>query len=455
MQQLLPVKQSFEWMIDVLRFAFNELVVGPWTKTGRHSAQRYLQTCGISQKTQDKLFDCVERYDNNELTLEEAEDEYIPYILRSGYDISIFVDTGMHLILHGIIGSLIELTESVLAEHKLWTKFQTFANPILSQIADMRLDWCKIKTLPNTNWLAEDCLGFGRIMSYVFGLFFERYDVATARDDTTADCIIRLREVYSSFNAMLYLLMSREKELKEELDRHVKIFLSCCHRFSKEYYHHNFVEFWCTKGNFLSLLNLPDQIEYFGNLFLYWEGIFEAAIQPAKKELRHVRKNPTSLLPAMRKLHKKDSMRRIRERLDISLAEKGIVEADDNDDDDDDIKRYQGCRIYRSKDEVTKKFSDGNVCVSGFINNNRGKRGNIYIPYSVGKTKFKLLSYELGESRLGTSQCGLPYYSCQSVLMPNGDHIYDKQLLGYVAESHYFPTSRVPCIFISPTRLID
>lgn len=432
-RHLLPVSQSFEWLMTVLRFAFNELVVGPWSKTGMHSAQRYLQTCGISQKTQDKLLECVKRYDDDELTLEEAEVEFIPYILRSGYEIKIFLDTGMHLICHGIIGTLIELAESVLAEHKLWTSFQNFANPILSQIADMRIDWCKMKTLPNTNWLAEDCLGFGRIMSYVFGLFFERYDVVSARDDTTTECIIRLREIFSSFHVVLYLLMSREKESKEEIDRHIKIFLSCCHRFCEVYYHHNTEEFWCTKGNFLSLLNLPDQIEYFGNLHLYYEGIFEAAIQPAKKELKYVRKNPTSLIPAMRKLHKKDSIRRIRERLDISLAELGISDEED-DDNDDDVKRYQGCRIYRSLDEVAKKFSDG-MCVSGFINNNFGDPGNVFIPYSVGKTKFKLLTYQFSESRSGTGHCGLPYFACQPAPMLNVDQIFNKQDLGYVAES--------------------
>jgi len=430
-RHLLPVSQSFEWLMTVLRFAFNELAVGPWSKTGMHSAQRYLQTCGISQKTQDKLLECVTRYDDNELTLEEADVEFIPYILRSGYEIKIFLDTGMHLICHGIVGTLIELAESVLTEHKLWTAFQNFANPILSGIADMRLDWCKMKTLPNSNWLAEDCLGFGRIMSYVFGLFFERYDVVSARDDTTTDCIIRLREIFSSFDVMLYLLMSREKESKEELDRHIKIFLSCCHRFCEVYYHRNTEEFWCNKGNFLSLLNLPDQIEYFGNLHLCWEGIFEAAIQPTKKELKYVRKNPTSLIPAMRKLHKKDSMRRIRERLDISLAKLGIS---DEEDDDDDVKRYLGCRIYRSLDEVAKKFSDG-VCVSGFINNNFGDPGNVFIPYSVGKTEFKLVSYQFSASRSGTGHCGLPYFSCQSAPMLNVDQKFHKQDIGYVAES--------------------
>ena len=428
-RHLLPVYQSFEWMVDVLRFAFYETVEGPWSKTGKDSTTRYLQTCGINQKTQDKLFECAIRRANGENV---SEDEYIPFILRSGYKINIFVDTAMHLIGHGIIGTLLELMESVLTEHKLWTAFQNFANPILSEIADMRLDWCKIKTLPNTNWLAEDCFGFGRIVAYIIGLFLESHNLEDHRLETTADCVIRLREIYASFHVMPYLLMSREKEPKDEIDAHIKIFLSCCHRFCEEYYDRNVGEFWSTKGNFVSLLNLPDQIEYFGNMFLYWEGIFEAAIQPAKKKLKYVRKNPSSLLPAMRCLHKEDSMSRIRERLDITLSVTEGV-SNDMDDKEEEEKRYKGCRIYRSENEINSKFSCG-ACVSGFMN--EAQPGTIFIPYSAGKTIFKVMAYDLGASVVGSNFCGLPYFSCQSGTMDDGSVTFRKKEMGNLVTSY-------------------
>jgi len=37
--------------------------------------------------------------------------------------------------------------------------------------------------------------------------------------------------------------------------------------------------FWCVRGNFLSLLNLPSQVHMFGKIHNHWEGSRERYIQ--------------------------------------------------------------------------------------------------------------------------------------------------------------------------------
>ena len=45
------------------------------------------------------------------------------------------------------------------------------------------------------------------------------------------------------------------------IDRHVKLFLSCCHRFCQVYYNDDHTPFWAATSNFPSLLNLAAQIK--------------------------------------------------------------------------------------------------------------------------------------------------------------------------------------------------
>ena len=67
-------------------------------------------------------------------------------------------------------------------------------------------------------------------------------------------------------------LMGRTSTSTTDLKEIIKIFLSTCHEFDLQFgYSDNNVPFWFKKSNFVSLLNLPHQIEKYGPLHLYWE----------------------------------------------------------------------------------------------------------------------------------------------------------------------------------------
>ena len=163
----------------------------------------------------------------------------------------------MHQLGHGIVGSIIEEKERLLKEHGLWQKFLDYINPIISDVSSFRLDWCKLKTLPKKNWLGEDCFGFARLFLYVFSQFLLEYDLCDYRDNTTEEQVDAIFQMLNTFHAMIYLLMNTTDDVeKERRDIHVRMFLNCCHRHCKEFYASNVTEFWATKSNFVSLLNL-------------------------------------------------------------------------------------------------------------------------------------------------------------------------------------------------------
>ena len=190
------------------------------------------------------------------------------------------------------------------------------------------------------------------------------------------------------------------------LDVHIKIFLSCCHRFCQEYYDPSVTEFWFSKADFLSLLNLPGQIEKYGPLGLYWDGVFEHFIQRPKKALKTARKTTSSLLKKMTVLQKWSHMDYIRDGLTQGTAnnQKG--------------KRYQeGVRIYPTKDEILRRLDDGRA-ISGFINNRR--QNEIFVPYNIGKRDeytVLILKYTVGVD--DTNGCGLNYAKFEVVETQN------------------------------------
>ena len=59
----------------------------------------------------------------------------------------------------------------------------------------------------------------------------------------------------------------------------IEIFLGSCHKFDTIFgLNDTTTPFWFRKSNFVSLLNLPAQIEKFGPAYLYWEGVKERYI---------------------------------------------------------------------------------------------------------------------------------------------------------------------------------
>ena len=77
----------------------------------------------------------------------------------------------MHGLTHGIIPDVMVVLHTILLHHKKLTTFNDFANPIMDDVASFGLDYCKLKSLPNANWVAENSMAFMRLFSYLYGMF--------------------------------------------------------------------------------------------------------------------------------------------------------------------------------------------------------------------------------------------------------------------------------------------
>ena len=129
------VRQTSPQLVQGARVAFFEHSQGVWpTKT---VTKAFLHSFAIDHKITNRILSAADSVKKGNIV---HENEYIPRIWQLGFSIDLFLEMAMHLLGHGIIPSVLELTEAVLSENRIWTAFKEYANPLLSDIASFRLD---------------------------------------------------------------------------------------------------------------------------------------------------------------------------------------------------------------------------------------------------------------------------------------------------------------------------
>ena len=164
-----------------------------------------------------------------------------------------------------------------------------------------------MRPLPKTLWLAKDELGFSRIMTFVYGQFFLNIQLRETTN-TTKNSLLALRQLLVSLQMVTALLISPREHAVEVIDRHIKVFLSCCHPFCQLHYAVGKVPFWAATSNFPSLLNLPAQIKKYGPIWWHWEGTRERHIQTVKTVLVSMRKTTSYFVCKMEVMQKLNTM---------------------------------------------------------------------------------------------------------------------------------------------------
>ena len=84
-------------------------------------------------------------------------------------------------------------------------------------------------------WLAENEMALAQIIPFVYGIFFLNLKLPT-QCNTPKKTEAAVMQMFHSMHVMICVLMSPRDPSAEEVDEHVKMFLSCCHRFSRSYY---------------------------------------------------------------------------------------------------------------------------------------------------------------------------------------------------------------------------
>ena len=205
-----------------------------------------------------------------------------PELWDLDYDVDIFIETPLHLIFYGILDDVVKTLHKFLTEHGMLSSFENFVNGDLSDIATMRIEWCKVKALPKKQWLGENELAYPRIVTFMYGQLFLGLTLPDS-SQTSENTLNDIRQMINSLHVLICKLMSPREDGSDEVDLHVKIFLSCCNIYSRGFYGDDVVPFWVGKGNFMGLLNLGKQITKHGSLRWYCN-------QPVKSVLVSMRK---------------------------------------------------------------------------------------------------------------------------------------------------------------------
>ena len=270
----------------------------------------------------------------------------------------------MHLICLGIIKSTFKLISTwlsgmVSSKHKIIGKHM---NDLIIEIGELNLDWCKVISLTtndekykSTNWVSENYLGLGRLLLFIYAPVRE---LLTNNDER---CIHEFECTVFSLYIFLSQILCNDADDYILIDSIIKVFLTSLNQF--EEYAFNLSEkekpTWMSKGNFLSLLNLPNTIKKYGPLRLYWDGNRERTIQYIKPFLIHTRQTPgyykSKLCNVMRVQIIDNLIEQLRKDTSVSKITENIIKEWKL------YNRVHSFKSYRTYDEIISKITNNKV----------------------------------------------------------------------------------------------
>ena len=141
-------------------------------------------------------------------------------------------------------------------------------------------------------------------MVYVYARFFLNIKIPE-RFNTSPAVLVSIQKMLHALHVMLSAIMApTSDENSVTVENYIKIFLSSCNQFSKDYYGANVEPFWHKTGNFPTLLCLPEQIKKYGSVRWYWEGTSERYIQQVKRFLTAFRRSTSYFKNKMTLMYK-------------------------------------------------------------------------------------------------------------------------------------------------------
>jgi len=379
---MIPIFLTFQWLISAVQFAAHNVKAKAWNKTVMRA---YLISCSVPKIVRENVWKKSQGEDADVSSI-------IPSVWQSEIPTDAWIDTGMHHIFHGVVADIMDQSEKFMSDHRLKSDFETLVYSDLRELQTLRLEWCCVRSLPRKQWLAEDELGFTRILPFVYGMFF-RFLQLPESSNTSSMTLIALQQLYVSLYVMVAMLMSPREPNTNAIIRHSKIFLSCCDRFSKSYHDSECEPFWSTTGNFPSLLNLGEQIRKYGPIRWYWEGTRERFIQSVKRVLVSMRKTQlyfSRKLTVIQKLY-------VMEWLKLRAGD-GTQSNQENY-----VRSYYR---YESLTEIEQLFNSGKI-ISGFTLKKRCD--HIFVAFGVKGEKMSIVGVSLDDFTTSEIFCGFTY----------------------------------------------
>ena len=245
-----------------------------------------------------------------------------PAIWNAPMALNQFIDAPMHLIFQGIIKSVIEMISDWLtplsSSLSYYKSFCKIINPLMVKISNMNLTWCALNTFnvsknyKPTGWIAANYLAFARLMLVCYRYIRHVLPV-------TEPGIMQCEGMIQSGLCLVSYIMSKHNDDPKPIMEYTKLFLSCVDKFEATVYIKETLKpIWRQRGNFLSLLNLPLQQQYFGTVRNFWEGERERYIQHIKPLLKDLRHSTSFLITKLERLYQADAIEYVQQSLPVN-----------------------------------------------------------------------------------------------------------------------------------------
>ena len=396
---LYPIELSYEHLIQGAKYSFFNCYHRMWNKT---STVTYLKSLGINEKyAVDYIYDTaltcrsIVNFDESSLYNHLT----FPVLWTSSSTLDQCIDTPMHQIFQGVVKSIVEETADWLTRKykPQYKAFGDMVNSMLSKIHDVGVDWCRMerllkgRTYSMSGWQAEQYIAFARCMLVIYASIRD----IVGDDETGIDeheCMIQ------SLICFISRMMNDEGICFNEHTDYIKMFLSCCDMFENITYNLNEQNpFWYKKGNFLSLLNLPSQVQKFGSLKNFWEGSRERSIQQIKPYLIKTRSTSSFYKTKLQKMYIAQTMQNIHD--DMMDDEISNVQT---------YERYSAFVMYSYSQDISDLISDMNV-LSGIVIEHESARDKFYICQRMRDSDFCAMHEIKFDDEEGFNKCGIWY----------------------------------------------
>ena len=416
----IPMMQSFEWLRMGLLYSYYNCTLNDTSARWRqYNLKPYLRSMAISNGIIKDVWASAKqknRYPNlNPLP-------FMPYLWTIGHLLPMerFINSPMHLLFHGVITDVMALIHKYMKDRSLLSKFETFANEYLLEIESFRLGWCKMRKLPKAFWLAEDILGFTRIMPCIYGLFFANNFKLGSRSKHMK-IHKSIQKLLNSLHVMVSTLMNpRTSTDIKKIKAYIRVYLTCGHQASK-LINGKGEDFWMDKGNHLSLENLPEQIARHGPIRWYWEGVCEAFIQEIKPYLiENMRKTATYFRDKLTLIYKQKAM------AFIKLRAKGKEEEELTGTKNQ--REGKGFYCYSTLETIQQRFNQG-LPLSGFVFEEdfvSSDQRLVWIAFGRGGVDIRVVPIHYTVAPEADELCGMAYANC---ILSSNDFKYNMQVL--------------------------
>ena len=307
-EKLPPIRVTYTILIEATKFGFWNYLHQTWNKSQTHS---YFRLIGISTMFFHTIIAQADHHRKYLPVSHSILDKItLPAMWTSSFRLEQCIDTPMHLLFQGITKTIIEESKEYLKHHKIWSQFGRHSNELMDDVSSVHIDFCKVESFnggteyTTGGWIAETYIGFARLSSVLFSYVSETLPPSTLALNEF-QCMVQ------SLSCLISRLMTSVFVTSDEINNYVKMFLSCCRIYHNVFYDNNESTknpFW-NSPNFLSLLNLPKQIEQFGSMRLHWEGVHERFIQNIKPYLKNMRSSTSFLLTKLDSIHRNNVLK--------------------------------------------------------------------------------------------------------------------------------------------------